>query len=250
MSLSNQIIRPGLITPGNASYASVVLADKPVAFYLLNETAGTIVHDISGHGNTGTIQGGVTFNQRGTSNGAAAMAFNGSNGYVQLPAATCIQPPLTLEAWVSPASWTLDASADDATFVLATDPGVRLAVSTAGYSRGSVGIARTWYYVDGSVLVPLNQPSLLHVTLEGLTMALYVNGQFAGSETIPSGAVMYDTSTPYVLGADNYSGDYHEFFDGKIGPVAIYPTALTPAQIQAHYNAGRTALRMTGGMTV
>lgn len=64
MSLSNQIVRPGLITPGNASYASVVLADKPVAFYLLNETAGTVAHDASGHGNTGTLQGGIVLNQR------------------------------------------------------------------------------------------------------------------------------------------------------------------------------------------
>ena len=104
MSLSNQIVRPGPITPGNATYASVVLADKPVAFYLLNETSGILAHDASGQGNTGTLQGGVTLNRRGASGGSAAMAFNGSTGYIQLPTNPIAQlDTLTLEGWVESA---------------------------------------------------------------------------------------------------------------------------------------------------
>jgi hypothetical protein len=42
------------------SYQSIILADNPVAYWPLDETSGTVAHDLSGNGYNGTYEGTYT----------------------------------------------------------------------------------------------------------------------------------------------------------------------------------------------
>src|SRR4029077_11313111 len=72
-----------------------------VAAYGFNEGNGTVVNDVSGNGNNGTISG-ATWTTSGKYGNA--LTFNGTNALVSINNATSLQltTGMTLEAWVYP----------------------------------------------------------------------------------------------------------------------------------------------------
>src|SRR5262249_50278350 len=72
-----------------------------MAAYGFNEGSGTMVNDLSGNGNNGTISGATwtTSGKYGT-----ALSFNGTNALVSINNAASLQlsSAMTLEAWVYP----------------------------------------------------------------------------------------------------------------------------------------------------
>ncbi len=60
-ALSAERIKAHAAAASDAAYDSAVLADKPLAFYELDEENGPSADDSSGNSNTGTYSGGVTF---------------------------------------------------------------------------------------------------------------------------------------------------------------------------------------------
>ena len=48
-----------------ADYASTILADGPLAYFRLDETTGTKLHDSSGNGHDATLSGGVALASAG-----------------------------------------------------------------------------------------------------------------------------------------------------------------------------------------
>ena len=87
-------------------------------------------------------------------------------------------------------------------------------------------------------------------TYNGTNMALYVDGQLTGTAT-SSSAQGY--SGYWRVGGDNLNGwnldpwgsnsqgttqPHSYYFNGTIADVAVYPTALSAAQVAAHYAAG------------
>src|SRR4030095_12638936 len=73
-----------------------------VAAYNFNEGSGTVVHDVSGKGNDGTLQGGASWATSGKY--GKAISFNGTNAYVSIPSSSSLQltSAMTLEAWINP----------------------------------------------------------------------------------------------------------------------------------------------------
>lgn len=244
MSISNQIIRPGLITPGNASYASVVLADKPVGFWPLNETAGILVHDASGHGNTGTIQGGVTLNRRGASGGSAAMAFNGSTGVVATPLITGAVANVTLEGWV------LVTPTSKGAIVFNGYNGNGYGIGLGGASAGRMSAQGNYLnalfegvrWIQTDTVVP-DGWHLVHLVLDSRgTPSVYLDATLLG--TYPGNNAEAPTTHSYI-GLDGETGG-SRYSNTLLQACAIYAYSLSPAQIRSHYNAGRTALRLVG----
>jgi hypothetical protein len=198
-----------------------------VACYSFNAGSGTIVADISGNGNTGTISN-TTWSTAGKFGGA--LSFNGSNSWVTVPDANSLDlTRMTLEAWVRPSS--LSAWRD----VLIKEQTGELvyalyANNPADRPSGIVYIGGE-LKADGTAKLPLNTWTHLATTYDGSTLRLYVNGTQVSSRAVTG-------SMPASTGALRIGGDslWGEYFNGLIDEVRIYNRALSATEIQTDMN--------------
>lgn len=224
------------------SYASQVVADGASHYWRLGEPSGTTAADsVAGGANApGTISGGVTLGQAGPlADGSTAMVFNGTTGKVQTAVNLSLLLPLTIEAWIR-GTWAADSGVVSNT-AGGDGTGDFLMLGVVGPGQGrpyleySAGGARNvpatvvlnnnqWHYVVG-IFSDSGTPG----------NALYVDGVADGA----SGGLsaVGSTNKPLAIGS---SVKYAQFFPGAIAEVAVYPFALSPAQIATHY-ALRTA---------
>lgn len=209
-------------------YASQVTRDGASFAWALDDISGAVARErISG--NDGTITGGVTLNQPGAlAGGGRAMAFDGVNAKIATASTVPIPLNATVEAWFNTPDLT---------------PGNRVVFSTvAGGSGGTISVVVN----GGSVLVssggasvggavPVRPGAWHHLAVvftSGTTVTTYIDGQVhatgALARATPSGGGA-------VIGFEGGTG----VFLGLLDAVAVYPVALTPAQIAQHVAAGR-----------
>jgi len=181
--------------------------------------------------------GSVSYGQGQNNVASNALLLNGSQ-YAQLPAATNIQYPLSISAWVYPTS--LTSSGTEGPYVLAADPGARLRITSAGYPAGTIRIDNSWSSdLISSIPVQLNQWSHLVITFDGTNARIYVNGTLGGTSAASGSTVTYNSATPYVIGSDNYvTNAYHGNFYGKIDDVRLFARTLPLTDIVSLYSAG------------
>lgn len=218
------------------SYRDLIISHGPVGYWRLGETDGAIALDASGNGNDGTYVGAVTLGTDGALTGDDDTAIRVdtilSTEQVTIPddATLDLGNTLTVEAWVS-----LGTSADayiarktdgaDGWQIHVTQGGnVELEYGATGNSFiGSTGTltAATWYHVV--------------VTKDGSTEKVYIDGVDVTTTTGEEGLALSfnDTTAPLELGV-LFAGNYID-----LDEVAVYPTALTAAQVAQHYYAGR-----------
>ena len=70
-------------------YKATILADGPLAYYRLNETSGTVAHDISGNGNNGVLSGVSSY-------GVFGLIYGGSDTAISFTASGAVTPPPNL----------------------------------------------------------------------------------------------------------------------------------------------------------
>jgi hypothetical protein len=236
---------PPALTVSAAPYftcQAAVTASAPSVYYKLAETTGPSATDSSGHGDTGTYQGGVTYGTPGACkrDGASAVTLNGSTGYLSTSTQSANPQVFTLELWFrtttarggkligfgnarTGASGEYDRHlymTNSGQVVFGVYPGQVVTVtSAAAYNNGA------WHLVDA--------------TLGPAGMALYLDGQPVG--TNPDTAAQSYNGW-WRLGYDNLAGwasvPTSAYFAGSLAQAAVYPTALTAAQIADHYRAG------------
>ncbi|MDX6698114.1 MAG: hypothetical protein QOE65_1511, partial [Solirubrobacteraceae bacterium] len=220
-----------------ASYAAAVSADAPAGWWRLGETTGTAAGDSAG-GNPGAYRNGVGLGAASlltsdAANGAAT--FDGVNDYVNVPDAVAVSPTtrMSLEAWIKPASLPAAGSfrsvaTKEGSFSLQFNgPRLEFTIIQAGARRRALApagaiVAGQTYHVVG--------------TYDGTFSHLYVNGSQLAELSVSGDAT--DTTAPLTIGAWSATD---EFMPGTIDDVALYPTALSPARIQAHYTSGTNA---------
>jgi Concanavalin A-like lectin/glucanases superfamily len=196
-----------------------------VAAYGFNEGSGTVVHDVSGRGNNGSISG-ATWTTSGKY--GDALSFNGTNARVNINNATSLQltSGMTLEAWVYPTSvssaWRdVIYKGNDNYYLEGTSPNSSRPAMGGTFGGNLYGTspltANTWAYLAASY--------------DGATMRLYVNGVQVASRA-QTGAIAISTN-PLQIGGDSIYGQY---FAGRIDEVRIYNRALSAAQIQSDMN--------------
>ncbi|MGC9237973.1 MAG: hypothetical protein ACP5GF_13975, partial [Thiomonas sp.] len=88
------------------NYAAVVLADKPVAYWPLNETSGTTAYDLSGNGNDATYTTGFALGSPPIASGLSVCCnLTGTGSYISGPASPVNIPvgndSYTLEIWAN-----------------------------------------------------------------------------------------------------------------------------------------------------
>jgi len=236
------------------TYASVIAADAPVAWWKLNETSGTSAADAgSGTANNGTITGDPTLGIPGIdgldSGGGTCYLLDGNGDYITCGTLAAklqfaVGASFSIEAWVQIPQSVLDAGATYAGASLVTeayagDGNVRYMLGFYDGSAPTLTPSFGWYngawrLKQASAAVSTEVWHHLVGTFNGTVLELFVDGTSQGTTT-PGGTQPGGTETLY-LGKrwDTGSGQYlHAYLD----MVAIYSVALTGTQVSAHYAA-------------
>jgi hypothetical protein len=224
--------------PPKASYATVVMADAPFAYWRLAETAGTTAKDMTG-GHDGTYQGTPVFTSTGPVAGGRSVCFTGDDRVVA-DALAHLTPAtwqaLSMEVWVSMAAGATEDYLMSFAQSNGIDPFGLYRDDTTGRFRFHYGPSN----VSGVVIPTAGTFYHLVITLNTANGgSFYVNGQLVGSFTAterPSFAGGH-----FSLGADydSVSGSpvVGEFLHGCLAEAALYTTALTAERVAAHYAA-------------
>lgn len=213
-------------------YAAAVLADAPYAYWRLDEASGTVAADSSGNGRDGSFVAAPLLGQGGAlaEGGNSAVRFSaGSGQYVNIPLGFggVGWSEVTVEAWVN----LLGLTGDFQAIVSAT--GVQFVhLQAFGAGNNVVYGSPASSYLP---IVPTNANSGWHhvvMTSKPGEQRLYLDGALIGSTAVAVNEVGAASSIRIGSG---YAGG--RFFEGLIDEVAIYRTALSEAQVDAHFAA-------------
>jgi hypothetical protein len=232
-----QLVAQAQTTIGGG-YDGLISAGPPAvsAWWKLADPAGSATAaDSSGNGHTGTAAS-VTFGVPGPVKGDTAASFNGTSSGIT----TTYDPgPLTgftIEAWVN----LLGVSGGTSPRIVANshtdsdNKGFELMLHSSGLPQLYLGNGTSNTNISGATPIPATGWVYLAGTWNGTTMILYVNGVPVASSAF-TGPVAAGLAAGISIGYNaTYSGDY---LAGEIGEVAVYPAALTAAQITARFNA-------------
>lgn len=236
-------------------YSAAILADSPLGYWRLDETSGTVandyVHGLNGKYNSVTL--GVTPGYSPNDPDAAA----GFGPLFGQPATDSVVSDIpvdfsttavgsstinfSVEAWVKGPAQTTDAgivTRGGPTEQFNLDCGgaspnhaFRFFVRSIGgggpfIAAGAGSLDNNWHYLVG-VCDEANG-----------AVKLYVDGALISTATISTTAGIYTGGPPMSIGARVGAGtNYNNQFNGIVDEVAVYSYALTPAKIQAHFNA-------------
>ena len=225
--------------PTRADFISQVLGDNPAGFWILNDALGlpATANDSTINGFDGTFGLGVT--PRGIAGpswvaGSGLVAdFNG--GTISFPTPLNLGANgYTIEAWINPSALSLTRT----TRIVASGDGLN------GYGFGTADggrlvfttFSRQDYFTTGVTVLP-NQWQYVGVVVDASNDAsFYVNGSLVG--TVAGTFQTQVPTTNFTFGNQSPgSGHTDEIFTGGLAGISVYNSALTPAQIQAQYNA-------------
>src|SRR5271166_1780763 len=210
-----------------------LLSTGLVAAYNFDAGSGTVLTDVSGNGNNGTITN-ATWSTAGKYGGA--LSFNGKSSTVTINNSPSLDltTGMTLEAWVNPttvsSAWRdVIYKGNDNYFLEATSTNNKL--PGAGGTFGGADVA-----TYGTSALATKTWTFLTETYDGATLRLYVNGVQVSSMA-QTGNILTSTNA-LQIGGDSIYGQY---FNGLIDNVRIYNTALTQSQIQTDMNTPVTS---------
>lgn len=228
-----------------------ILSFSPEVYWPLDELSGTVAHDISGNGRNGTYQNAPFFGVPGVpgDDGAVAVSFNFQPGgppfrgmtFHALPDHTQVTmlgffqnsvSPITVSE--VPFSWS-GAAAD----------GYLLQFSSSTFRLGAlVGEAGGYVTItdpeDESAFI--NKWNMFAIVEDGVanTFQLYVNGNLRAAAT---GIAFHGTppSSDLALGFFNFGAGPQQAYTGYMGHVAVIPSALSQAAVNAIYGHASVA---------
>jgi hypothetical protein len=256
---------------GPASLPVTVGWQNPPTYPAAVSTVGSTVHwqldgatsplaDSSGNGNTGTIVGGVTTGQPGAELGNAAIATDGSTGYVTSSAPIAPTAAFTQSVW----------------FNTTTERGGAI----MGFSNTQTGVTGTnenraiWMDDDGKVVFGIRagrgtNPGTTFSRSLGTyndgkwhqavgvyngtnNISLYLDGQLVGTTAVTQTQVLAPTAGYLRVGYMDLTSFYtvfgtnfahtpavmSYFWQGSIDEATLHPTALTADQVAALYASG------------
>jgi hypothetical protein len=229
--------------PSGDAYSTAVLSDAPIAYYRLDELSGPGLCDSSSTAVNGTYKSaGVTLGVAGAllnSPDTAVQVASPSTGVGDGGAGLTGNHSFSFEGWFR-------STGVDQTQVL-VDMGIGGAGNIAGLgstitTSGSSVLLDTFdgvvYWPTGAVNIYDQQWHYLAVTYDQATGQVtgYLDGRNLGPKTPPH---------PMHLGASNIRVGWwidtflNRPFIGDMDEIGVYPSALSPARIAAHFAASR-----------
>jgi hypothetical protein len=246
VSPSNQLGAAASFYP----YRVAVMADSPFRYWRLGETSGPTAADASGGNRPGTYVGTYALNQ--------ASALRWDRG--QTAASFTVGGVTANSNQAAPGTWSLEAfvkttstaggrilgfgtgsggsasGTSDRHLYLTPSGNIALGIlqsTSTKFAVTSPGTYRdgAWHHVVGTHNPTTGQPTT--------GLRLYVDGNLVASQASTSAL------TPYTAflraGAESLSGwpgnPTSAYLSGQLDELAMYPTALTAAQVSAHYDA-------------
>ncbi len=256
--------------PGTNAYATSVRSSGARIYWPLNESSGTTITDraasASSGANVGVTDGrgdtGVTWNQPGAIVGGDSAAALTDNDWSRVFAGSC--------AATAGCNWGTETAPDTFTAQLWVRTSGGLATNKRGgrllgfgdLQNGNSGHRDRHIYMDGSGRIFFgvraqnnqvrtvnsaasynnNQWHQVTATMSSAGMRLYVDGVLVGSRTDTTAGEAY--LGYWRLGGDNLGGwpsaPPTRNLIGSVDEIAVYPSALTAAQVQAQYVLGTT----------
>ena len=226
------------------TYTSEVLADSPVAYWRLRETgAATTAIDEIGNLN-GTYVGSPNLDVSGPlASGGTGMDFDKTDNQVNIGDMSSYSP-VGLELWFYLRS-DLSAAVGWPTFGMMLTPDstihdyfafgsitARQENEVISFHNGQDG---SWYaWNDAAATVVAGWHHVVYQINSG-AWEIWLDGDHKSSDAFGTyGNYSWDALR---LGCRSTGSD---FFDGRMGEVAVYDTALSATRIAAHYDAGTT----------
>lgn len=237
-----------------SAYEAEVLTDNPVAFWRLDETAGTQMSDSSGAGRHGRYDNTVLGEDPLIFGDGNAVLFPhvGENRGEWQGEGLPVGAPCTIEAWVKTDR---DPLAVKTIVMVQRDSSLgsglwfQIAPAADGSPNGELVInffgLGTFYKARGHTR--LDDGDVHHVvcTIAGNApgdVQLYVDGGVETKTTFTVGNPgPWSGHLLWTIGNTTTSGHGEWGFDGTIDEVAVYDYVLSAEQVASHYAAGTTA---------
>ena len=224
-----------------STYASTILAGAPDRLYRLGEASGTTAVDASGTADNGTYRNAPTLGRPGAikCDTSTAVGFDGATEYVSTAKQVTNPATFTLEAWFRTAvGGGRIIGFGDATTGASTTADRHIYLTDAG--QVVFGVNPTTKKVVTSPLTYLDDRwHLVDATLGATGMRLYVDGALVASDAATTTTTSYKGY--WRLAYDVLTGwpgaPSRPYFTGLLDEVGISATALTAAQVSAHFAA-------------
>ncbi len=226
---------------GSASYSTTVLGMSPEGYWRLGESGGTTAVDATGR-HPGTYLGNPAKGIAGAlvADADTAVSFDNTDDTVSVPAGAGLDAgsgPFTIAGWyrTTDAGWGILASQRNDT---GPSPGWLLGLSDGGGMQFKVsdGVQDPYLAVADPPGARDGNWHFLVATRNGSTAAMYFDGAFYNS-TSTFGTVSASSSQALRIGRTDETGNV---FNGGLDDVAFFRTALTGAQVQSLWQAGRS----------
>ncbi|MGZ4249394.1 MAG: LamG domain-containing protein [Solirubrobacteraceae bacterium] len=220
--------------------ASSAHADSGVvASWNFDEGSGAIAHDVSGHGNDGTLAGVTEWTQGYF---GSALSFDGGSAAVRVNGNSGLEPT----AAVSVASWVqATGPAGHYKYILSKSASSCKAASYGLYTGANGGLQ---FYVsqhgaasyttspDAGTGIWDGRWHFVVGTYDGSSVRLYVDGKEVGHGSPLSGSIDYNYPDN-----DLFIGHYNRCpalnFEGLIDEIQVLGRAMTPAQVADAYTS-------------
>lgn len=203
-----------------------------IGHWKFDETSGKTASDSSGHGHTGTLQTGASWNSQGMFDGCVAL--DGSKGFVSVPSSTALNvtSAITLAAQIRADTWDgafgvtanrriMQKGASDNQFRLTAEGGsLKFDLYNVASLTADLPTTDTWVHVAATYDRDAGQ------------MRLYYDGQLVASRNA-SGAIR-TTNDNLCIGTKKTTASpsgYNDNFSGRIDDVRIYNRALPQDEI-------------------
>ncbi|MCI0641905.1 MAG: PKD domain-containing protein [Gemmataceae bacterium] len=203
-----------------------------VAAYNFDQGAGTVLTDVSGNNNNGTI---INATWSSTAQSGQSLYFNGVDATVRIAdsASLDLTNGMTLEAWIRPKDISNWRS------VLLKEGDQTLSYGLYANGDGARKNTPALYAYNGESFNALRGTSTIRTgrwthlagTYDGSTLRLYVNGVLVGTRAVTGNLIV--SNGALTIGGNSVWG---EFFKGNIDDVRVYNRALTQSEIQTDMN--------------
>jgi YD repeat-containing protein len=217
-------------TTPTSAYATAVLADHPSRFYRLSEPSGRAAWDSGGSCTSASYSPSVVHVAGGlTGDPGDAVSTPSAGGPFVTAGADAVPSGAsarTVEAWFKTggSAQTILSYGTAANRFTIYEYTSELSIYSA---QGTVSVATPYSVADG------NWHSMAATYDGNVTGTLYLDGQEIGNGSF-SAHLTTDTTGALTVGNDPNNNVY----TGSLAEVAVYPQALSPARLNAHWTAG------------